>query len=67
MCYCIDYLHVPTVLWNALTCCKMNIFIEVRFLTTKKDGPTTLESDGPYFEIRAHHKSEGLLEQHGIF
>ena len=32
----------------------MNIFIKVRFFTTKKDGstgPTALESDGPYFEI----------------
>ena len=34
--------------------CKMNIFIKVRFFTTKKDGstgPTALESDGSYFEI----------------
>ena len=32
----------------------MNIFMEVRFFTTKKDGstePTALESDGPNFEI----------------
>ena len=32
----------------------MNIFIKVRFFTTKKDGstgPTALESDGRYFEI----------------
>ena len=32
----------------------MNIFIKVRFFTTKKDGstgPTALESDGPYFDI----------------
>ena len=32
----------------------MNIFIKMRFFTTKKDGstwPTALESDGPYFEI----------------
>ena len=32
----------------------MNIFIKVRFFTTKKDGftgPTALESDEPYFEI----------------
>ena len=35
----------------------------MRFYTTKKDGstgPTALESDGPYFKIMAHHKSEGL-------
>ena len=32
----------------------MNVFIKVRFFTTKKDGstgPTAVENDGPYFEI----------------
>ena len=32
----------------------MNIFIKMKFFTTKKDGstgPTSLESDGSYFEI----------------
>ena len=50
-------IHVLSVLlnsWNLWTRCKMNIFIKVRFFTTKKDGstgPTALESDEPYFEI----------------
>ena len=55
MFYCIDHLHLLSVLWSSQTCCKMNIFIKVRFfLTTKKDGSTgsiALESDRPYFEI----------------
>ena len=54
--YCIDYLHVLSALWSSQPPCKMNIFFtKVRFFTTKKDGstgPTALESDGPYFEIR---------------
>ena len=53
MFYCIDYLHELSVLRSSSTRCKMNIFIKVRFFTTKKDGstrPTALESDGPYFE-----------------
>ena len=52
--YCIDNLHVLSVLWSLQTRCRMNIFIKVRFFTTKKDGstgPTALESDGSYFEI----------------
>ena len=35
----------------------MNIFIKVRFFTTKKDGstgPTAWDSDGPYSEIMGH-------------
>ena len=54
MFYCIDYLHVLSILWSLYTRCKMNIFTKVRCFTTKKvgsTGPTALESDGPYFEI----------------
>ena len=54
MFYCFDYLHELSVFWCLWTHCKMNIFIQVRFFTTKKDvstGPTALESDGQYFEI----------------
>ena len=41
MFYCIDYLHILSVLWSSETRCKMNIFIKVRFfITTKKDGST---------------------------
>ena len=54
MFFCIDNLHVLSVLWSSQTRCYLNIFIKLRFFTTKKDGsagPTALESDGPYFEI----------------
>ena len=50
MFYYIDYPHELSVLWSSQTCCKVNIFIKVRFFTAKKDGstgPTALESDGP--------------------
>ena len=45
MFYCIDYLHVLSVLWSSKTRCKTKILIKVRFFTT------AFESDGPYFEI----------------
>ena len=54
MFYCIDNLHVLSVLWSSWTGCKMNIFIKMNIFTTKKDGstgPTALDSYGPYFEI----------------
>ena len=52
--YCIDNLHVLSVSWSSYTRCKMNILIKWDFFTTKKDGstgPTTLGSDGSYYEI----------------
>ena len=54
MFYCIDNLHVLSVLWSLLTRFKMNILITVRFFHNLKGWstwPNALESDGPYYEI----------------
>ena len=54
MFYCIDNLHVLSVLWSLLTRFKMNILITVGFFHNLKGWstwPNALESDGPYYEI----------------
>ena len=42
----VEFIKLPFVIKIAV-----NIFIKVRFFHTQEDGPTALESDGPYFEI----------------